>query len=785
LDGSEQRRLAREARDLAAIASALDAQDAVVTLDASGVVIDVNARFCALSGHARDAMLGDRFAVLGPDDDAPADDASADDAPDGWAEIAAAAAAGRPRRGEIRHRARDGTAFWLDTLIVPVLGPEGRVERILAIGHDVTAHKRAVAERESAEARLARVAEISGVGGWSYRPAEDALVWDSRAAALFGAPPGASPTLAAMLAAVAEEARDGIEAALRACIETGRPFRIEVPVETVDGRRVWARIRGRPDREGDAVIGASGSVEDVTERRERENAAARLQARFEAIMSNVPAAIAMRDRQGTLHFVNPGYEALAGRGQLSGMAEGDLFPDSVADALAAHDAAVFADDKSATTEDVIVGCEGGARTWLTSRFLVDDPVLRERLICGIGAEITEQKTLQAHLESARSEAEAATAAKAAFLATMSHEIRTPMNGVLGMAEALSATALEPDQRRLLDTLRRSGEMMVRLLNDILDFSKIENGGIEFESAAFDPVALAEDVASTHRPRADAKEVALTVSAKDGAGGPRLGDPLRIQQILHNLVGNAVKFTERGSVSVEIDGAAPAPLVFRVTDTGVGMTEAQAARIFERFAQADPGVARRFGGTGLGLAIVRGLAEAMGGSVGVRSAPGVGSTFAATLPLPEAESLAAAPSATAEVPVLRPGLRALAADDSEVNRMVIAAFLDRLGVDAVIVDGGRAAVAAASAERFDVLLMDVVMPDLDGPSALAEIIAAAAAEGREAPPALAVTGHASDDEVAECRAAGFAGHLAKPLKVDALARSIARVTESAGARAPTG
>jgi CheY-like chemotaxis protein len=367
---------------------------------------------------------------------------------------------------------------------------------------------------------------------------------------------------------------------------------------------------------------------------------------------------------------------------------------------------------------------------------------------------------------------------------MSHEIRTPMNGVLGMVEALSTTPLDGDQRRKVETLRESGRMLLRLLNDILDGAKIEAGKIDLEEARFDPALLAEEVLDAHRAKADARGVAVLLEVDDEAEGPRLGDPLRVRQILHNLVGNAVKFTERGAVRIGLSEDCDDNLVVAVSDDGVGMTPEQAARIFERFAQAESSTARRFGGTGLGLSIVRGLVEAMRGRVSVTSAPGAGSTFTVVLPLPRAPAQDDAAKGRFEeaATALRPGLRALVADDTEINRIVISAFLDGLGVDGVLVDGGRAAVAQAREKTFDILLLDYLMPDLNGAETLAAIRTEAFTAGRTAPPAIAVTGHATRAEIQRCRDAGFAAHLPKPVDPVSLAALIADLTASRAAAA---
>jgi signal transduction histidine kinase/ActR/RegA family two-component response regulator len=430
-----------------------------------------------------------------------------------------------------------------------------------------------------------------------------------------------------------------------------------------------------------------------------------------------------------------------------------------------------------TTEDVYVGADGTEATLLTSRFLIEDAVLGDQVICAIGADITEQKVLQSRLEAARAEAEAATRAKADFLSAVSHEIRTPMNGVIGMAESLFlADDLTEVQRRGLAVIRDSGKLLVALVNDLLDFAKVERGALTLESVPFHPETLAETVVPAHRVAVAAKGVTLAVEVAAEARAARLGDPLRLQQILHNLIGNAVKFTETGTVTLNIDADDTGGLRLVVRDTGIGMTPEQAAQVFESFTQADPTIARRFGGTGLGLAIVKGLAEAMGGTVALATTLGKGSTFTVVVPLPYAPTDAPAQAAPAQASaVTLAGRRVLVADDNEINRVVLTAYLERLGLSVTTVDGGRAAVEAARQGGFDALLLDVVMPDLDGPDALAIIHAEAAASHRAAPPAVAVTGQASASEIDACTRAGFAAHLAKPIDAERLATILTLLT----------
>ena len=431
--------------------------------------------------------------------------------------------------------------------------------------------------------------------------------------------------------------------------------------------------------------------------------------------------------------------------------------------------------------------------------------LEVRVVCSIN-DITEQVAAEAELRGAALRAEAANRAKSQFLANMSHEIRTPLNGVLGMAQLLEDELEAPQHRRMLGTIRESGELLLGILNDILDMSKIEAGKMEIETVAFVPAELAARIEALHRHSAAERELALCFEMDAGARRPRLGDPGRLAQVLHNLVGNAVKFTEAGSVTVRIEGAGEG-LRLVVRDTGIGMTDEQLARIFEDFEQADGTVTRRFGGTGLGMSIVRRLVALMGGQVSVLSAPGQGTEVEVRLPLSEAAPAphgraaevacaaggdvgsgggpgvvdapgsAAAPAGEGRG-ALRPvragpaGLRALAADDNATNRLILRAMLVSLGIEVTLVADGRAAVEAWAPGRFDLLLLDISMPDLDGIGALAEIRAREAAAGTAPAPALAITANAMAHQVAEYLDAGFAAHVGKPFRREDLATAIA-------------
>ena len=378
------------------------------------------------------------------------------------------------------------------------------------------------------------------------------------------------------------------------------------------------------------------------------------------------------------------------------------------------------------------------------------------------------------LREAQKVAEAASTAKSEFLARMSHEIRTPMHGVLGMAQVLGESSLSVDQREQLDMMHESGQLLLAVINDILDFSKIEAGRMELELADFSLKAALKEARELLAVAARHKGITLRLDAATDLVDHVVGDALRLRQVLLNLVGNAVKFTERGGVVVRATtvslGEQRMCLRVEVVDSGIGINPSVIPRIFEPFGQADPSTTRVYGGTGLGLTICRQLVELMHGRIGCDSVVGQGSTFWFEVELQRSEAIVD-PAPLQATPVARASGRVLVAEDNPINQVIARRLLETLGLQVDIVGDGAAAVKAVAAADYDVLLLDCQMPVLDGYEAARRIRAAQGAGRRLA--ILAVTASAMPGEAERCREAGMDAVLLKPLQADALRAEVAR------------
>ncbi|MEH6663411.1 MAG: ATP-binding protein [Brevundimonas sp.] len=398
------------------------------------------------------------------------------------------------------------------------------------------------------------------------------------------------------------------------------------------------------------------------------------------------------------------------------------------------------------------------------------------LLCA-AAGLVWQVRQSGRLRDSRRRAQEASQAKSAFLANMSHEIRTPLNGVVAMADALARADLSPREHEMAEVIRSSGKTLERLLSDILDSAKIESGQISIERAPFHLGEAVHDITTLWGLRAEEKDVLLTAHVDPSLDRVVNGDAVRVRQILANLVSNALKFTSHGRIALTVTPGEGDRVRFEVRDTGIGFDDEQKARIFTRFQQADGSITRRFGGTGLGLAISSDLARLMGGALDCHSTPGEGSVFWFELPLPPAEAGAGAvaPAAREEsVDLAALPLRVLLADDHPANRKVVEVMLSHTAMALTAVADGAEAVRAWGEADWDLVLMDMQMPVMDGLTATREIRSAEAAQGRPRTPVLMLTANALAEHVQAGREAGADGHLAKPITLAGLFEAMGAV-----------
>jgi len=392
-------------------------------------------------------------------------------------------------------------------------------------------------------------------------------------------------------------------------------------------------------------------------------------------------------------------------------------------------------------------------------------------------DVSALKQAEADAVAARRAAEDASEGKSIFLATMSHEIRTPLNGVLGMAQALDADVLSDVQRERVGVIRESGQALLAILNDVLDLSKIEAGKLELEAAEFDLAEISRGAHATFTALANKKSLSFSLDIQPAATGRYFGDATRIRQILYNLISNSLKFTEQGEIRVDVS-CRDDELRFAVTDTGIGIPSDRLSELFSKFTQVDSSTTRRFGGTGLGLAICRELAELMDGRIEAQSAVGEGSRFTLVLTLPRLGDATA--DRPVETPVVVPvdaerarAPKVLAAEDNSVNRLVLKTLLHQVGIEPLIVCDGHEVVAAWQTGAWDLVLMDIQMPGLDGIEATRAIRAAETRLGRPRTPIIALSANVMVHQIAEYAHAGMDGHVAKPIDVRKLLAAIER------------
>jgi PAS domain S-box-containing protein len=564
------------------------------------------------------------------------------------------------------------------------------------------------------------------------------------------------------------EARGPMQDAIAAAAQ-GQVGRFRGMCLSHTGKRLWMDTVVTPvrDREG-RIVQLLAVSRDVGGMMESE-------AFLESLVRLLPNPILAKNaRDGRYVLINEAAESAFGLSgaEALGKSAFDLFPRNEAQGFAEEDADVILSRQMRLSEEEPITTRDGVRYFTTKKFATYDGDQPLHLVT-LGEDVTERREAGLALKAALADAEDANRAKSEFLANMSHEIRTPLNGIVAGADMLARANLDPRARELVEIIASSGATLERLLSDILDLARIEAGRITIETTAFDMGDLIRSTAALAKLQADEKGVALKMHVAAEVDRAFQGDPYRIRQVLLNLLSNAVKFTEKGSVVLTAGSAPDGRVRLTVRDTGIGFKPEMKEQLFGRFHQADGSITRRFGGTGLGMTISRQLTELMGGVLDAEGREGEGATFWFDLPLVAAETPAEAEDDVVLIEAPDRALRVLLADDHPTNRKVVELMLDGLA-DIVSVEDGAQALAALEDGAFDVVLMDMQMPVMDGLEATRRIRAAESAARHAPVPVIMLTANALPEHVAASRAAGADRHLEKPVTLAALLEALNEV-----------
>ncbi|HEY0820730.1 MAG TPA: PAS domain S-box protein [Rhizobacter sp.] len=770
--------------------------DAVIVTDTRGHITRMNATAERLTGWPAGEAIGrpllEVFRIVAAGSRAPADDP-----------VQQVLASGEVV-GLANHTAlidRQGHEYQIADSAAPIRDAQGSVTGVVLVFSDVTEAYRVQQALRSREEQLSSTGELARVAGWELDIQSGTTSTSNEMCLLLEVPPGSAFTMAEGWKFCRADARERVEPLVAAAVADGTPWDVEIPMVTATGRDIWVRSRGRVVMKDGKPARVLGVVQDITDLHESQEKlrqsesllkmASRLVRMGAWIVTLRDNRLVWSDEAAIIHEMPPGYSP---RLDEAGQFYAPEYRDLVQQAYSACARRGVAYDL-----EMQILTRSGRRIWvrtLANAVRNHDGAISR--VHGAFIDITEERAareeLQAHrhhleqlvserttdLVAARNAAEAASRAKSAFLANMSHEIRTPMNAIIGLTHLLQeGLQHEPHALEQLGKVSAAAHHLMGVINDILDLSKIEADRLELEEREFSLADIVENAQDMLRERALAKGLSLSTEIAPGMPPLLVGDPLRLEQILLNFLSNAIKFSEHGRILLRARVAQSAENVvmlhIEVQDHGIGISPEQQARLFQSFSQADDSTSRKYGGTGLGLVIAKRLASLMGGNVGVRSSPGVGSTFWMTARLRVAAASAdpaasARPRPEEEIATRHAGARVLLVDDEPVNQEVTLALLTRLKLAVDVVGNGADAVERVHQQGYALVLMDVQMPVMDGLDATRAI---RLLPGRERLPILAMTANAYAEDREVCLAAGMNDHITKPVAPSRLYACILR------------
>lgn len=632
-------------------------------------------------------------------------------------------------------------------------------------------------QRQSEQLKLLRLSEeMAGIGQWRMDAETLKSTWSDQVYRIYGVTRETfDPSLGDALDFFHPDDGETIRRMVVRGLETGEGFHTRARLIRADGEERLVETHADTERGPDGkVVSMFGVFQDVTEAEAATRRMAESEQRHRMLADRATDIIITYGVDGLVTYVSPSIERVSGHlpREVIGRPVTDLIhPEDVPGLAASFREFVKAppewSQRGVTYRGLVK--DGGTRWFEARTSIIRDDEGRVIEFQDLVRDVTDTKRLEEALIEARDRAEAGARAKSEFLANMSHELRTPLTSVIGFSGLLQQSAALPEtERRYADRIGTASEALLGVINDILDYSKLEAGAVEMEARAFDPRALAQASAAMVEGQCEVKGLAMAVELDPDLPAALTGDEGRLRQVMLNFLANATKFTAKGCVTLETSWTGER-LRIAVTDTGIGIADEKIDTLFERFSQADNSTTRVYGGTGLGLSISRRLVEMMGGEIGAHSRIGEGSTFWFEVPLTPAEALASDDEANGAA-ASPDGLRILMADDAAANRELVVAILGGMGVALETVEDGARAVEAARAGGYDLILMDVHMPVMDGLDATRAIRALDGEAGRV--PIVALTANVQPEQVLRCQEAGMDDHVGKPIQVAELLRVIA-------------
>jgi PAS domain S-box-containing protein len=717
---------------------------------------------------------------------------------------------------EKRYIRKGGDIAWINLTVALVRKTDGSPDYFISIVEDINARKQAQAALQAREANLSEAQRLAHLGNWTWDVTSNVHTWSIELYNIYGRDPKLPPAIYPEVKGYFPDASwSALSTHIEHCLENGTPYQCDAEIIRGDGTRGWITVRGEASLDASSkVVELHGTVQDITDRKQTEHELAAHREKLEELVGARTRELAEANRSLVQHAAEItdlydrapcGYHSLTGDGIVVAVNETELgmlgysreefVGHHIHDFMTAESRALFHRRfpefkrtgevrdldfdfvrKDGTVLPVLVSgylLRGRDGSFLASRAtMVDNSEGKARAL-----QIAEMQTELARRAEA---AELATQAKSDFLANMSHEIRTPMNAIIGLTELASRSAIEDAQKEQLRKVKFAARHLLQILNDILDLSKIEAGKLQISERKFLLKDLFNDAMTLIADKAEAKGLMLRHEIDPALEDALAGDALRIAQILINFASNAVKFTEHGSIAFRArlirEDAQGLVMHCEVADTGIGIETASLDRLFDAFEQADSSTARRFGGTGLGLAISRRLAALMGGEAGAQSTLGAGSTFWFTVRIRRGADLnptlplAQGGNAAAEE-ILRDrfgAARILLTEDNMINQEVALGLLAVTQLQVDVAGSGEEAIAMASTVQYDLILMDVQMPGMDGLEAT-RILRSLPAYANT--PILAMTAAAFQEDRARCIEAGMNDHVSKPVMPDALFRTL--------------